>query len=317
MEAIQTIQVELVAQTLQEAVQVFLGRIAPLQFAEGSDARHHLPLHLQAVLGPLRPDASLHADDVVLLLVGQLGDGRLEVVHALNAAHTLQAVVARIAEVQVADGADDGLVTQLGCLDRSGNTRPGGNGGRFGVGIAFEDFIPSQHLLAALGNFLLHLAHEVHLELVLLAVLLGVAQAEFADLGLALRALLPFSFRALVATYMYIRCIGEDVHQFVDHVLGELQSFVIASAKHFLEHAELCRHLIRAARATQFGIRGQRGQHVSRHVDFGDDGDEAFGSVCHDFLRLFLRIESLDGRTVEFAGTGRGNGLLTDGADLR
>ena len=116
---------------------------------------------------------------------------------------------------------------------------------------------------------------------------------------------------------MDIRCIGEDVHDFVDDVLGELQGLLVASAKHFPEYAELGGHFIRAARAAQFGIGSQCGKHVTRHVHFRNNGDEALGGIGHDFLGLFLCVEAADGCAIELAGAGSRDGLLAHGADFR
>ena len=42
--------------------------------------------------------------------------------------------------------------------------------------------------------------------------------------------------------------------------------------------------------------------HVSRKVDFGNNGDVAFGCIIYDFFGLFLGVESTVRFAVVFAG---------------
>ena len=190
------------------------------------------------------------------------------------------------------------------------------DGRGFRIRIAFQNLIPCQHFLASFGNFLFHFVHEVHLKLVLLAVFFSVVQSQFLNLGLTFRTFHPFRFRAFISSDVNIRCIREYIHQFVYHVFGKLQCLRVSSAKHFLENTEFCSRFIRTACTSQFRIRSQCCQHMSRHVYFRNDRNETFCRVCYNFFGVFLCVVTTDRCTVEFPGPRRSNCFLTVRADF-
>ena len=114
MVAIQYVEIQLMTQASQEIIEVLLFRITPLQLAQGGNARHHLPFHFHAVLRPFSPDTALYSDDACLFFGSQLVGNRFEIIHACHTAYPFQAVVSRVAEIKVSDGADDGVMSQPG-----------------------------------------------------------------------------------------------------------------------------------------------------------------------------------------------------------
>ncbi len=56
--------------------------------------------------------------------------------------------------------------------------------------------------------------------------------------------------------------------------------------------------------------------HVAGHVNLGDDGNVALGSILDEFLSLFLSVEAAIGDTVVLAGIAADDGLLTHRALL-
>ena len=111
MQSHESVQVQLVAQPAQEVAKVLLFGIAPLEFAQGVDAWHHLPLHLGAVLGPFSPYTSLYTYYVVRLFRSEPVRYGFEVVDTLHARHAFQTVISGIAEIKMADRAYYSVVT--------------------------------------------------------------------------------------------------------------------------------------------------------------------------------------------------------------
>ena len=93
---------------------------------------------------------------------------------------------------------------------------------------------------------------------------------------------------------------GENVHDFINHIFRKLQCFLISSTQHFPEHTKIGRNLVWATRTSQFRIRSQRCQHVSRHIDFRNHGNVSLGRISDDFFCFFLRIISAHRNIVEF-----------------
>ena len=136
------------------------------------------------------------------------------------------------------------------------------------------------------------------MQLVFLGVLRCILQSQFADLRLAFGTGFPAFFRTFVSSDVNIGR-REDIHDFIEHILGELQGLFIPAAQHVGEDSELSCHFIRTSGTAQLRIRSEGSQHVSRHIYFGDDGDIAFGCISDDFLGFFLGVISADRSIVE------------------
>ena len=114
-------------------------------------------------------------------------------------------------------------------------------------------------------------------------------QAQFLNLCLTLRALLPTLLRALVTTDVDVGR-REHVAKLAKDRLQELQCLGIAATKHFAHHTPMRSNGVRAARATQVGEYVQGTLHVSGHIYLGYHIDVTLSSVANDFATLFLRI---------------------------
>ena len=133
-------------------------------------------------------------------------------------------------------------------------------------------------------------------------------QVFLTDEGLTLRTLLPTLLRAFVAADVNVGG-GEDLCHLIEHVVDEFVGFRIAGAKHIVRNPPVLAHLIRPSRATEFGIGGQSGDHVTGQVDFWNYRDVTFGSVAHNVATLLLGVESTVRATVVFAGVVTDHGL--------
>ena len=144
----------------------------------------------------------------------------------------------------------------------------------------------------------------------------GRLQTQFTNLCLTLGTFSPTHLRTLVSTDMNI--FGrENIHDFIQNIFGKLKGLLITTTQHFIEYTKTSRYLVRSACTSQLWIRCQCGHHVTRHVNLRYDGDETLSSITHNFLGLFLCIESADRYSVVFIGSGRSNGFLPIGADFR
>ena len=77
---------------------------------------------------------------------------------------------------------------------------------------------------------------------------------------------------------------------------------VVSGAKHIFGYTPLSPYFVRATGTTQFRVSGKGSLHVSRKVDFGNNGDVAFGCIIYNFFGLFLGVESTVRFAVVFAG---------------
>ena len=133
-----------------------------------------------------------------------------------------------------------------------------------------------------------------------------ILQPQFCDFCLTFRAVFPNLFGALVATDVDV-FRGENVHNFLQHIFGELHCGIVATTQYIVEHAVAGSHLIRAAGAAKLGIGSQCGKHVAGQVNFRNHSDVAFGSIG-DYLSSFvLGVESAHRNAVEIVPAGFGD----------
>ena len=107
---------------------------------------------------------------------------------------------------------------------------------------------------------------------------------------------------------------GEQLHHLGQYAFEEFESLLPSGAKHIVGHAPAAPHLVRTARAAQFGIGGQRRQHMARQVDFGNHRNTPVGGIFHHVADLVLRIETAVGRTVIGSPLLADHGGLADAA---
>ena len=146
-------------------------------------------------------------------------------------------------------------------------------------------------MLSLSVEVLLHALREVALQAVFLRLLAFGLDAFVLYALLAKRTFSPARARTLVATDVDV-LRGEDLDDFIEHVLYKLEGLLLARAEHVGKDTPCARNLIRAARAAQLGIGSQRSEHVAGHVDFGDDSDKTVGSILHNLAALLLRVET-------------------------
>ena len=97
--------------------------------------------------------------------------------------------------------------------------------------------VPGKHFPSACDDALFHFAHEPGLQLVFLGVLRCILQSQLADLRLAFGTGFPAFFRTFVSSDVNIGR-REDIHDFIEHILGELQGLFIPAAQHVGEDSD-------------------------------------------------------------------------------
>ena len=107
----------------------------------------------------------------------------------------------------------------------------------------------------------------------------------------------PARFRTLITPYVY-KLTGEEIHDFRQYILEELERPVVPRTIDVLEHAPFCLDFKRTPGAGEFGIRGNGGCRMPRHFDFGDDCHEPLARVGHNLADFILRIEPAVGLAV-------------------
>ena len=299
---------------LQESIQVFF-RTTPLQLAQGCNTRHHLPFHLRTVFRPFRPNTTLHANDTVFLFSSKGFVDRFKVINPCHTGNSCQTVISRIAEIQMTDRTNDCLKTGL-CRANAGLHASPCHHSRTSGRISIQNFIPSQHLPSPFDDLFFYFAHEISLKLILFRMLRRILQSQFLNLCLAFRAFLPFQLRTLISSDMNIRR-WEDIHNFIDHIFGKLQSRLITATQYFIKDTKLRSRFIRTSRATQLRIGSQSRQHVSRHIDLRYHRNKTIGSILYNLPSFFLRIKSTHRNTVVFVGTRSRDRFLPMRTNLR
>ena len=188
----------------------------------------------------------------------------------------------------------------LGRFDTAAFTTPG-HDCRVRSQTAFQRFVPTDHLTAVGVQELFGFMNHVALQTFLLGMLLVRFQAQGLDACLTLRTGFPLHLRTLVTPYVDV-FRRENLDDFGQYVLDELDGLVVSGTQYVVRNAPLGPYLIRTAGTTQFRISGQCSLHVSRQVDFRNDGNVAVCRILYDFLGLFLGIETTVRLAVVFAG---------------
>ena len=179
-------------------------------------------------------------------------------------------------------------------LDASHFAAPGHDRG-VGSQAALQDFVPADDVASPAVDKLLDAVDKPALQGFF------VSQSFALHQGLAVGTLLPGLLGALVATNVYI-VAGKQVHHFCQYIFQKAESMLFGAID-LVEHVEVVAHHIRLAQtAGQFRIGCQCRRGMSGHFYFGDDGDEAVGSILHDFPDLVLRVVAACGFPVEAAG---------------
>ena len=108
----------------------------------------------------------------------------------------------------------------------------------------------------------------------------------------------------------------EKLHHLVEHILDKLQRVVFANTQDVIGNAPHTPHLIGASSATQLGIGGQCTQHVAGHVNLGNDGNIAIGSIAHDVDDFLLGVVTAVSDTVIHGRIVAQSGAVTPTANL-
>ena len=172
---------------------------------------------------------------------------------------------------------------------------------RSDINIATEQLVPTDESLAFRVQEFLNALREIALQMVFGGLFALALDAFVFDALLAEVARLPTVARTLVTADVDV-FRGEHVDDFAQHVFHELEGLLLTRAQHVGKHAPRVFHLVRTARATVFRISSKSRHHVAGHIDFGDDGDVAVGSVAHDVAALFLSIKTAVANTIVDAG---------------
>ena len=115
-----------------------------------------------------------------------------------------------------------------------------------------------------------------------------ILQSELSYLGLAVRACLPTHLRALVSTDMDV-FRREEVAYLSQDILEELHGLLLADAEDVISDAPASPDFIWPACASQLRIGCQSRKHMTRQVDFRNDGYAFCCSIFKNLLDLFLR----------------------------
>ena len=198
-------------------------------------------------------------------------------------------------------GSHNGVVSGLGGSDSARLSPPAHHGG-VGRQSALEDFVPTDDLSSARIQVGLDAANEVALQGVL------VDQALRGDARLALGAVVPPRFGALVAPDVYVLA-REERQNFVQHAFKKGEHRVVAGAVDVVKHAPSSGYRLLDAGTAQLRIGREGSPGMARELNFGNHRDVARSRVGHDFAYLVLGVESAIARAVE--------ALIAIRADLR
>ena len=256
----------------------------------------------------LGPEVGLHAQYTALFVSRQHLERieRIDLLHRQITAdgERFPSRIARLVIVQIAvrRRSHDGVVAHLRSLDAAFGAPPRHDRGRRRH-FALQYLVPTDQPASVGVEEFLDAGRGIVLQPARPLQPLGL-HARF-----AMRAFLPHHRRALVAADMDI-LRGEQLHHLGQYAFEEFESLLPSGAKHIVGHAPAAPHLVRTARAAQFGIGGQRRQHMARQVDFGNHRNTPVGGIFHHVADLVLRIETAVGRTVI------GSPLLADHSGL-
>src|SRR5437667_842674 len=206
----------------------------------------------------------------------------------------------------------DHVVPRLGGGDPALFAAPAHHRGARGE-TAFEDLVPSDEAATALGQPGIEMPDEPALELIL------VLEAFRLHARLRRGSLPPLGLWAFVAADVDELRRKEREH-LVEDVLEETQH-VIANTQDVIGDAPVREYLDGLSGVAELGIRRDRGDRVSGHLDLRDHGDAAIGGVPHDLPHVVLRVEApmrlareLPERRI--LRSRRGHRVLAPGADL-
>ena len=187
-----------------------------------------------------------------------------------------------VVEIEAVVGHHYYLITLLGGNGRRifSPTAPPRDGGGLGD-AAFYTFVPTNHLLAVLGEELLHLIDKPRLQFVL------VFKSERFDASLAVGALFPVFFSHLVAANVYI-FIREKWNNLLVDVFAEFESRIFARTHRRRE----CLSPTGFGKTSHSVVVAYCSQHMPRHIYFGNHIDTSFSGISHHIFYLFLGIEA-------------------------
>ncbi|EJX04670.1 hypothetical protein EVA_07223 [gut metagenome] len=152
-----------------------------------------------------------------------------------------------------------------------------------------EYFVPKDELAAfgfrLLSYVILELAVEVDLEVTV------VSRTNFLQQLLAVFILFPLRSRTFITTQVNV-AEGENIGQFVNHILGELYSLRVGDIDYLSRNTlrEPYLVLIGIITSEEVGIRSDCSLRVTGNVDLGNDFNETFAGILHNFAGFFLRI---------------------------
>ena len=304
----------------EELLVVLLLGVHPLHLTQRSSTGQHHMLHVVGSFDILPPHVGLHAKDILPILLGHIAHGvvgvdilqRIIATNGKGLTGNLTCLV--VVEVEGVVGGHNRAHTPLGSLDTACLATPRHHNHILAQVLAIEHLIPADDGLAPLAQKIGHLPHKPALQGLLGRLGLGVAQAQSVNAGLAFGALVPPHLGALIATDVNI-LIGEEGHNLLQHILGELHRLVVTHTQQVLRHTPDGPHLIGATRTSQLGVGSQCSHHMAGHINLRDDVDVSLGSVGHHLPNLLLRVETplSIGHTVPHARIATNNRLTAGG----
>ena len=179
---------------------------------------------------------------------------------------------------------------------------PGHDGG-VRAEAAFEDLVPSDELAAILGEYLLGPADGIALQLLLGGELFIGYQPLGLDPCLAVWTFRPAGLRALVATDVDVLG-GEKGCDFGDDGVHESEHRLLSRTVNEVGSAPIGEITDRFHRAGKLWIRTDSGHRVTGHLNFGDNGNEAFGGIGNHLADLLLSVVTSMGAALELAAPG-------------
>ena len=264
--------------------EIFFLCSCPLHLAHGQQAGEGHVLEVLRGLDILSPNVGLHADDVALLLGGELRGQWIVGIDAVQREVTLDGhrcihgLLLVEVEVAAVTGSHDDLVVQTGCLDASRFATPRHHRGMRRQS-ALQNLVPADDIASAAHHVLLHAVDEPTLQ----------CQPLAFHQRLAVGTLLPRLLGALIAPDVDV-VAGENLHHLVEYPFQKAESLLLGAID-LVEHVEVVAHHIALAQsARQLRVGGQRSRGMTGHLHLGDDGDEAVGSVGYDLAQLLLCV---------------------------
>jgi hypothetical protein len=145
-----------------------------------------------------------------------------------------------------------------------------------------QDLVPADHLLAVFLDDGLHTAREVSLEI--LIVLHVVLLLEGADAGVGV----PLLAIHLISPDVKVG-VGKQGGHFTDEAIQKRVDLLAGGIHAGIEDAPAALDEVGARPGGEFGMTGEPGGGVTRHIEFGDDADTAIAGVGQHLADLRLR----------------------------